>query len=219
MKVPVAVVEVLISTKSPDDQAGGMAIGESILKAVAEQERNWAGTSIGQAAPKQWTVVSDEGRCVAPQVYSWAFSEVEELRHLPDHKTLTSLSDTSRVILRLPVVIDTNHRGRRNIVVGTRAAIIAAQLLDEARLTGVVNEIDSLGFDFEGWLGDLGELLDKSKTIALTRRQAREEYFRAKGDLASSTRGKSVIGKLSRYGVTAKSDWLRSYLNLPKLFM
>src|SRR5258706_15020659 len=110
MKVPVAVVEVLISTKSPDDQAGGMAIGESILKAVAEQERNWDGTSIGQAAPKQWTVVSDEGRCVAPQAYSWAFSEVEALRHLPDHKTRTSLSDTSRVILRLPGAIDTKHR-------------------------------------------------------------------------------------------------------------
>jgi hypothetical protein len=211
VKTPIAVIEILLPRKATDAYIQAKVVAGSILAALAAEERAKNLREVGEELPRQWSVVSDEGRCIAPQVYSWAFSEVDALRYIPGESVLSSLTGGAHIVLRARRIRDATAM-KRNVIAGTRASIAAALLLEEGGLTGVVNEVDVLKFDFGTWLEEIGELLGTDHAEVKHGLGIRNEYLRAKGELAGSSRGREVLGALKPYGVTRRSDLFRSYL-------
>lgn len=216
MKPPLATVDSLLLQGSPEERSGASGRAVGILKRLGAEEQ--ARRDAAAEPPlNRWNVVTDDGRCVAPQIYAWATGDDELLRHIPSPEVCDLLGGTSQVTLHIPLIQEQGVRLRRNVVIGTRAALLASELMKEARLVGLVNEKDKLDFEMKQVLEPVLEA-GADKVMILGPRELDREYLSAKRELAKTAGGREVLRVLAPYRVTSGSDKWRRMLGLPSLY-
>jgi hypothetical protein len=179
----------------------------SVAETLREIEVQWR-LAHGIEALEKWQVWVIDRLAVALTVDVSVYSIFDETLHSASSPALLKLfENTSQMVLKIPMGLNDAGKICRGITIGTRASVLANDLLTEASLIGSVENNVPLNFKISALLDALASA-NQDKALFLTFSQWGTEMASARRELARTEGGQRTLQLLAPYRVTARSGWV-----------